>query len=94
MLHWIDAGHGEELTYNVWEGNRVVSRAVEKPTRAEVPAGRAGLDQFGATVPIDIRQNRARSRARFAEPGLGGHIRERFISIVMEETVPPNTGES
>ena len=27
MLHWIDAGHGDELTYNVWHGGRVVSRA-------------------------------------------------------------------
>ena len=27
MLHWIDAGHGEELTYNTWRGGRVVSQA-------------------------------------------------------------------
>lgn len=29
MMHWIDAGFGEELTYNDWEGDRLVTRAVQ-----------------------------------------------------------------
>ena len=33
MLHWIDVGHGEEFTFNAWEGDRLLSRAVEWKTR-------------------------------------------------------------
>ena len=53
MLHWIDAGHGEELTYNVWQGGRVVSharaldggaaRTLEAPVAAVTGDGRAAL---------------------------------------------------
>ena len=34
MLHWIDAGRGEELTYNAWQGPRVVSHALHRATGA------------------------------------------------------------
>jgi len=34
MLHWIDAGRGEEFTFNDWEGDRLVSRAVHPETKA------------------------------------------------------------
>ena len=53
MLHWIDAGRGEELTYNTWQGERVVSharalhggatRTLEAPVAAVTGAGRAAL---------------------------------------------------
>ena len=53
MLHWIDAGHGEELTYNTWQGERVVSharalqggatRTLEAPVAAVTGDGRAAL---------------------------------------------------
>jgi hypothetical protein len=32
MLHWIDAGHGEELTFNDWEGERLVTRTINLET--------------------------------------------------------------
>ena len=32
-MHWIDVGFGEELTYNDWDGNRLVSRAVTLVSR-------------------------------------------------------------
>lgn len=51
MMHWIDAGHGEELTYNVWRGDRVASLAVEKSSRAERP-----IDGAIAAVSADGRQ--------------------------------------
>ena len=35
MMHWIDAGFGEEFTHNDWEGDRLVSRAVNPETRAK-----------------------------------------------------------
>ena len=32
MLHWIDAGYGEEFTFNDWERDRLVSRALNPET--------------------------------------------------------------
>lgn len=32
MMHWIDAGHGPEFTFNDWEEGRLVSRAVDPDT--------------------------------------------------------------
>lgn len=32
MLHWIDAGHGEEITYNDWDEGVVISRALNPAT--------------------------------------------------------------
>ena len=53
MLHWIDAGHGEELTCNTWQDGRVVSharalhggatRTLEAPVAAVTADGRAAL---------------------------------------------------
>ena len=53
MLHWIDASHGEELTYNTWQDGRVVSharalhggatRTLEAPVAAVTADGRAAL---------------------------------------------------
>jgi len=34
MMHWIDAGFGEEFTYNDWEGDRLVTRAIHPVSRA------------------------------------------------------------
>lgn len=33
MMHWIDAGVGAEFTFNDWDGDRLVSRAVNPMTR-------------------------------------------------------------
>ena len=51
MLHWIDAGHGEELTYNVWRDGKVRSLAVEKTSRDE-----REIDAAIAAVSADGRQ--------------------------------------
>ncbi len=32
MLHWIDAGFGEEITYNDWDAGVVISRALDPKT--------------------------------------------------------------
>lgn len=34
MMHWINVGLEEEFTYNDWEGDRLVSRAINPETRA------------------------------------------------------------
>lgn len=34
MLHWVDAGRGEELTYNTWQGRRVVAHALHRGSGA------------------------------------------------------------
>ena len=34
MMHWIDAGFGEEFTHNDWSGGRLVSRVIDPRTRA------------------------------------------------------------
>ena len=48
MMHWIDAGRGEELTYNAWQGRRVVSHARELTTGAtrtlEAPVAAVSAD--------------------------------------------------
>jgi hypothetical protein len=35
MMHWINAGAGEEFTFNDWEGDRLVSRAINPETGAQ-----------------------------------------------------------
>lgn len=42
MMHWIDAGHGAECTYNDWTGERLVSRAMNPHTGAVRTLGPAG----------------------------------------------------
>ena len=44
MLHWIDAGHGEELTWNTWQDGWVVShaRALPGEAAAHPQLGRTG----------------------------------------------------
>ena len=51
MLHWIDAGRGEELTYNAWQGQRVVAHALQRGSGA----GRV-LQAAVAAVSPDGRQ--------------------------------------
>jgi len=59
MMHWIDAGHGEEFTYNAWGDGRLVSKAVNKDTREErIIAGAI------AAVSVDGRQAMGLNYAR------------------------------
>jgi hypothetical protein len=44
MLHWIDAGHGEEITYNDWEDGIVISRALDPRTGRKRRISRAVTD--------------------------------------------------
>lgn len=53
MLHWIDAGHGEEFTYNDWENGKVVSRALAPKTGSVRTIERA-VTAVSPTEPIAI----------------------------------------
>jgi len=50
MMHWIDAGFGEEFTFNDWEGDRLVSRAVDPRTRVQrtIDGAIAAVSPFGS----------------------------------------------
>ena len=62
MMHWIDAGFGEEFTFNDWDGDHLVTRVVNPQSHA-----RRTLDGALAAVsprePIGIGLNFARMSA-------------------------------
>ena len=35
MMHWIDAGFGEEFTFNDWEGDRLVTQVINPESRSQ-----------------------------------------------------------
>lgn len=59
MLHWIDAGFGEEFTHNDWEGDRLVSRATNPKTRARRTIEGA-IEAVSPVQPVAIGLNFAR----------------------------------
>lgn len=59
MLRWIDAGYGEEFTYNDWENGALVARAVDPATGAARTIGGA-IEAISPTQPIAIGLNYAR----------------------------------
>ncbi len=59
MMHWIDAGFGEEFTFNDWEGDKVVSRAVNLQTR-EMRTIQGAIAAKSPTNPVAIGLNYAR----------------------------------
>jgi hypothetical protein len=59
MMHWIEAGLGEEFTYNDWEGDHLVSRAVS-PETGEVRTIRGAIAAVSPTAPVAIGLNFAR----------------------------------
>jgi Tol biopolymer transport system component len=62
MMHWINAGSGEEFTYNDWEGDRLVSRAVNPHTRATRTINGA-IAAVSGQGPVAIGLNFARMSA-------------------------------
>jgi hypothetical protein len=59
MMHWIDAGYGEEFTYNDWQDDWLVSRAVNPDTR-QVRTIRGAIAAVSPTAPLAIGLNFAR----------------------------------
>ena len=59
MMHWINAGLGEEFTYNDWEEDRLVSRAVNLQTRCTRTIEGA-IAAVSPSAPVGIGLNFAR----------------------------------
>ncbi len=59
MMHWIDAGFGEEFTFNDWEDGGLVSRAVNSETR-EVRTIQGAIAAVSPAKPTAIGLNFAR----------------------------------
>ncbi|MEM7033680.1 MAG: hypothetical protein AAF629_29305 [Chloroflexota bacterium] len=61
MLHWIDVGFGEEITHNDWDGERLVSRAINPVTGVRRTIDGA-IAAISPTKPQAIGLNYARMR--------------------------------
>jgi hypothetical protein len=59
MMHWIDAGFGEEFTFNDWEEGQLVARAVHPETGRMRTIGSA-IAAVSPTEPIAMGLNYAR----------------------------------
>ncbi len=59
MMHWIDADFGEEFTFNDWEGEKLVSRAINSQTK-KVRTIQGAIAAVSPTEPIAIGLNFAR----------------------------------
>ena len=84
MMHWIDAGHGEEFTYNAWSDGRLISKAVNKDTREErIISGAI------AAVSVDGRQAMGLNYARMYHcrtvVGYANHIEPESLPIAPED---------
>jgi len=62
MMHWIDAGHGEEFTFNDWEDGQLVSRAVS-PETGTMRTVDGAIAAISPTAPVAIGLNFARMSA-------------------------------
>ncbi|MEZ4863755.1 MAG: hypothetical protein R3C14_20705 [Caldilineaceae bacterium] len=61
MLHWIQVGQAEEFTYNDWEGDQLVTRAVD-PQTGQRRTLCAAIAAVSPTEPVAIGLNFARMR--------------------------------
>lgn len=59
MMHWIDVGFGNEFTYNDWEDEGLVSRAINFQTR-ETRTIHGAIAALSPTQPVAIGLNFAR----------------------------------
>ena len=59
MMHWIDAGFGEEFTFNDWQDDQLVSRAINPETR-EMRTIQGAIAAVSPTEPSAIGLNYAR----------------------------------
>ena len=62
MMHWINAGSGEEFTFNDWNGEQLVSRAVDVRTGKQRTLG-AAIAAVSPTAPLAVGINFARTYA-------------------------------
>lgn len=86
MMHWIDVGFGEELTYNDWDGHRLVSRAVTLASR-ESRTIQGAISAVSTTTPYAIGLNFARMSACRQVVGYANNI-----DSASWETVPMDDG--
>ena len=73
MMHWIDAGFGEEFTFNDWENGGLVSRAVNPKSR-ETRTIQGAVAAVSPTEPVAIGLNFARMAHCRAVVGYANHI--------------------
>lgn len=73
MMHWIDAGFGEEFTFNDWEYGELVSRAINPKTR-ETRTIQGAVAAVSPTQPVAIGLNFARMAHCRAVVGYANHI--------------------
>ncbi len=59
MMHWIDVGFGDEFTFNDWENEELVSRAINLQTR-EARTIHGAIAALSPTQPVAIGLNFAR----------------------------------
>jgi hypothetical protein len=59
MMHWIDSGYGEEFTFNDWEGDGLVSRAVN-PENHNIRTIQSAIAAISSARSIAIGLNYAR----------------------------------
>lgn len=78
MMHWIDAGFGAEFTYNDWENDRLVSRALNPETREARTIGGA-IAAISPTEPIGLGLNFARMAHCRAVVGYDNAWQEEWI---------------
>ena len=59
MMHWIDVGFGNEFTFNDWENDGLVSRAINLQTR-ETRTVHGAIAALSSTQPVALGLNFAR----------------------------------
>lgn len=84
MMHWIDAGFGEEFTFNDWEGDGLVSRAVNIETR-EMRTIQGAIAAISPTEPVAIGLNYARMSHCRAVVGYANEIDPESLQDVPED---------
>lgn len=87
MLHWIDVGYGEEFTYNDWEGNKVISRAIDPKTNKSRSLSSA-IAAVSPTEPIAIGLNYARMAACRSDVGYANE----YYDLANLEAIPKDDG--
>jgi len=97
MMHWIDAGHGEEFTFNDWEGDRLVSRAVS-PETGKVRTIEGAIAAVSPVEPVGVGLNFARMAHCRPVVGYANDIDPATLEIAPEDdglfSLDFRTGES
>jgi len=97
MMHWIDAGFGQEFTFNDWEGDGLVSRAVNIETR-EMRTIKGAIAAVSPTGHMAIGLNYARMSHCRAVVGYANEIDPESLQDAPEDDglalLDLKTGES